>query len=62
MAVYFNIKTEFGVETVDEISQEDFATRKEYMAELKAMRENYRMVYGGSIYTSQRSTKEWRER
>ena len=62
MALYFNIKTEFGVETVDEISQEDFATRKEYMAELKAMRENYRMVYGGSIYTSQRSTKEWRER
>jgi len=62
MALYFNIKTEFGVETVDEISQEDFATRKEYLAELKAMRENYRMVYGGSIYTSQRSTKEWREK
>jgi hypothetical protein len=62
MALYFNVKTEFGVETVDEISQEDFATRKEYLAELKAMRENYRMVYGGSIYTSQRSTKEWRER
>ena len=60
--VYFNVKTEFKVETVDEINGELFATRKEYLAELKAMKENYRMVYGGSVYTSQRCTKEWRER
>jgi hypothetical protein len=59
MILYFNIKTAYGVETVDFISKNDFATLKEFRTEKNSMLQNYRIA-GMPVYISQRSTKEWR--
>lgn len=58
MTRFFNLKTNQGTETVDELSLKDFATRKEYFAELKRLRNEYHLA-GMAVYTSQRCTKEW---
>ena len=49
---YINLKSEYGIETVDE-----FETYKE----ARAMVVEYNLGHGGH-YLSQRSTKEWRDR
>jgi hypothetical protein len=61
MTKYFNMRTVYGVETVDELSRADFSTNKEYRAELSRLRREYH-VAGMGVYISSRSTKEWRER
>lgn len=58
--IYFNVKTEYGVETVDQLSRADFPSLKEYSKERKNMLEGYRNS-GMNVYISSRSTKEWRE-
>ena len=45
---YFNIKTNYGVETIDQL----------YITELKRLKSEYRLS-GMDIYLSQRATKEW---
>lgn len=55
---YFNIKTIYGVETVDQLNRKDFQTYSEYIIELKRLKNEYRMA-GMDIYLSQRATKEW---
>ena len=61
--VYFNIKTPYGIETVDSIDREDFKTFREFINEKKSMILNYRMIpFFTGIYTSQRSTNEWRQK
>jgi len=55
---YFNIKTIYGVETVDQLNRKDFQTYSEYIVELKRLKNEYRMA-GMDIYLSQRATKEW---
>jgi len=55
---YFNIKTNQGVETVDELSLSDFNTYKEFKTELKRLVNEYRMC-GMAVYISQRSTNDW---
>ncbi len=59
--VYFNMRTSYGVETVDEISQSDFSTRAEYLKELRSMRANYHLT-GMPVYASSRCTKDWRDK
>ena len=65
MTRYFNLKSVYGVETVDELSRNDFPTLKEYRNELRRLITEYNMVYNPSglhVYISTRSTKEWRNR
>jgi len=56
---YFNMKTNFGVETVDEIRRADWGTYKGYIAELRSMLSNYRIA-GMNVYLSQRCTNNWK--
>jgi hypothetical protein len=60
MKRYFNIKTNQGVETVDEVNREDFKTRKEFIAELSRLKGEYNIA-GMLVYTSQRCTNEWKQ-
>lgn len=55
---YFNIKTSYGVETIDQLDRKDFETYKDYIAELRRLKNEYRLS-GMDIYLSQRATKEW---
>ena len=57
---YFNYKTGYGVETVDQIDQKDFIWYKEYRQELRRLLNEYRSA-GMDVYISSRSTKDWRE-
>ena len=59
--VYFNLRSSFGVETVDELCSSDFDTYKEFKAEVIRLVSEYRMC-GMGVYTSSRSTKEWRSK
>jgi hypothetical protein len=61
MVRYFNLKTAYGIETVDELSRNDFPTLKEYVQELRRLKTEYQTA-GMSVYISTRSTKEWRHR
>ena len=53
---YFNIKTSQGVETVDHIERKEFATYKEYIAELRRLKNEY-FICGMNVYISQRANK-----
>ena len=55
---YYNIKTSQGVETVDHINRKDFATYKEYITELRRLKNEY-FICGMNVYISQRSTKDY---
>ena len=57
---YYNYKTGYGVETVDQIDQKDFIWYKEYRQELRRLLNEYRSS-GMDVYISSRSTKDWRE-
>lgn len=59
--VYFNIKTNLGTETVDELSEKDFTNFKDFRKEVARLKTEYRLA-GMSVYTSNRSTKEWRNK
>lgn len=61
MTKYFNMRTTYGVETVDELSRNDFPTLKEYRAELRRLVSEYRLA-GMGVYISARSTRDWRQR
>lgn len=55
---YFNIKTSYGVETIDQLDRKDFETYKDYIAELRRLKNEYRLA-GMNVYLSQRATNEW---
>jgi len=60
--IYLNIKTVHGVETVDQLERKDFSSYKEYIQELKRLKNEYRLAsncYAG-IYSSQRCTNDWK--
>ena len=59
MKRYFNFKSNYGVETVDELSREDFNTVKEFRKELSRLAGEYRLA-GIPVYISSRCTKEWK--
>jgi len=56
--VYFNTKSQYGVETVDELSKKDFIDFAAFNAEVKRLSKEYTLA-GMSVYVSQRSCKEW---
>ncbi len=58
---YYNYKTGYGIETVDQIDQKDFIWYKEYRQELRRLLNEYRSA-GMDVYISSRSTKDWREK
>jgi len=58
MTTYFNIKTNYGTETIDSINTDEFKTYREFVREKRSMLLNYRMIpFYSNIYTSQRSAK-----
>lgn len=57
---YINIKTNYGVETVDEINKSDFPTYPEFKKELRRLIYEYRLA-GMMVYSSIRCTKEWKK-
>jgi hypothetical protein len=58
---YYNMKSVYGIETIDEIDPKDYIFYKEYRIELRRLRDEYRMC-GMDVYISSRSTKDWREK
>jgi hypothetical protein len=56
--VFFNIKTVYGVETVDHLQKSDFNDYQSFKAELNRLKNEYRAA-GFNIYLSQRSTKNY---
>jgi hypothetical protein len=61
MTRYFNLKSVYGIETVDELSRKDFDKLRDFTAELRRLRIEYHLS-GMPVYISTRSTKEWRNR
>lgn len=59
MKVYFNIRTNYGVETVDELSLNDFNTPKEFSIEKRRLVDEYRLA-GMAVYISSRCTRDWK--
>lgn len=59
--IYFNIKTIYGIETIDHLEKQDFSSYNEYKKEIKRLVNEYHLckMY---VYTSQRSTKEYRQK
>lgn len=57
--IYFNMKTNFGVETVDQCISSEYENMKAYRAEIKSMLSNYHLA-GINVYLSYRCTKEWK--
>ena len=55
---YFNLKTNQGTETVDQLERNDFKTYKEYINEVVRLKKDYNIA-GMNVYTSQRSCKDW---
>lgn len=59
--VYLNIRTSYGVETVDEFTQEPGQSYKEFRRYVSEMQREYHLC-GQMVYKSSRSTKEWRQK
>ncbi len=57
--VYLNMKTQYGIETVDELNRKDFGSRKEFNAEARRLVSEYQLA-GMNVYRSQRCTKDWK--
>tara|TARA_R100001244_G_scaffold78317_1_gene61846 strand:+ start:1878 stop:2045 length:168 start_codon:yes stop_codon:yes gene_type:complete len=53
---YLNIKSQYGVETVDSLDEKDFSTFKEFRVELRRLHSEYQLA-GMNTYTSQRKAK-----
>jgi len=53
---YFNMKTNYGVETVDYLCASDFSTYSEYKKELLRLVNEYRLC-GMNVYLSQKEAK-----
>lgn len=66
MITYLNIKTAYGVETVDQLNRKDFKIGYEgyieYLKELKRLKNEYRLASNcySNIYSSQRCTNDWK--
>ena len=61
MTKYLNMKTVYGTETIDELTETDFLTFKEFRVELKRLVNEYRIA-GMQVYTSSRCTNDWKNK
>lgn len=59
-STYLNWNSGYGLETVDEIRREDFASLKEYRAEIRHCVREYHLA-GMAVYTSSRACRNWKE-
>ncbi len=59
--IYLNFVYNKTIETVDQLNRKDFSSYKEFNKELKRLIFEYR-ISGINVYSSQRSTKDWREK
>ena len=57
--IYLNMRSNYGVETVDELSRSDFETTKQFYVELRRLISEYRLA-GMPVYSSIRCTKDWK--
>ena len=55
---YLNLKTNYGVETIDELNPIDFKNYREFRTELKRLKSEYH-ICGMNVYISQRPNKTW---
>lgn len=55
---YFNIKTQYGVETIDQLNINDFNDWREFRKELARLKNEYHLA-GMQVYISQRPCKDW---
>ena len=62
MISYLSIKTSCGVETIDQINENEFKTYREFRLERKRLIQEYCLAssYYSSLYVSQRCTNEWK--
>lgn len=60
MKKYLNMKSVYGVETVDELDSKDFPTLKEFRKEKSRLLTEYRIA-GMAVYSSQRCDKTWNQ-
>lgn len=58
---YFNLKSVYGTETIDQIDPKDFNSFAEYRKELNMLIREYRIA-GMNIYISRRCTNDWKNR
>ena len=56
---YLNMKTQYGVETVDQLTSVDFKSYKEFRIELRRLVSEYHLA-GMNVYTSQRCASNWK--
>ena len=59
--IYFNIKTKYGVETVDELDPADFDKINDFKRAKVRLRAEYHLA-GMEVYISRRCTNEWRKK
>jgi len=59
-AVYLNMRSSQGVETVDEFSREENQSPIEFRKYVNQMVKEYHLS-GMSVYKSSRCTKDWRQ-
>ena len=55
---YFNLKTVYGTETIDQLNKADFSSYKEFKQELKRLLKEYHLC-GMNVYLSQRAVKNY---
>lgn len=58
MIRYINMRSQYGVETVDELNSTDFESYKAFRVELRRLIGEYRLA-GMDVYSSQRACKDW---
>jgi hypothetical protein len=56
---YLNLKTGYGVETVDQLDHNDFSKWSEFRKELNRLMSEYHLA-GMPVYASQRCSKDWK--
>ena len=56
MKRYLNLKTNYGIETIDQLDSNDFNNLKDFKAELKRLINEYH-ISGMNVYSSQRKAK-----
>jgi hypothetical protein len=59
--VYLNMKTQQGIETVDEFSREEGQNPKDFRKYVSEMVSEYHLA-GMNVYKSSRPNKEWKQK
>lgn len=57
---FLNLRTNYGVETVDFVERNDYPNLTAYKQEVKRLRNEYQLA-GMQVYSSNRACKEWYE-